>query len=254
MRLFAVLALAVLLCAGAAQAGSFVHAHAGARIEAWVPSDPDLWGQGLLDEKWVPAVLGPDNGPGLNDEQFIGPGRPWFLLVPGITQEIFFDNGFAIEIAERIVHVLFAPNRGLDIHYSRYSIPITITPQYRFAFGPRDQFRPYVGAGAGFYYTATTIEGSDLYDREMRGERELREPRRFSRSEWNFGALAVAGIKWFVLDRMAITLAAGYEYVDARTTEIRLVEDGPGAHHWEDRTIGGDGGGTVFELGVSGGF
>ena len=263
-KILLVMVLLVLaLPAAPAEAG--VHARWGFRLDGLITAEPELWGEGLLDAEWAEAIEGEPLGDDASREQFFFVNRPSFVLGPALFQEIYFDFGFGVEIAEGFRYLTFAPNRGVDVRFDRLVIPLTITPRYRFTLGSRDEFRPYLGAGAGFHYTITNISGSDLFAQRENpdyaaGEanpdepRHLRQGREFGRSDWFFGFHGTAGLDWHLTDQLAVNAAFQYEYVAMESVEIGIAPGEPGEIRWEEETVEGNGGGYLVQIGVAYGF
>jgi hypothetical protein len=244
---------AMLGCALPALAG--FHGNVGLRADAVMRLSPDLYGETMIGEKWAATVEGHPVGPGANDVAYTSLNRPGFQIVPAITERLFFDFGFGVEIAQRFVFVEFAPNRDLSITFRRFALPITVTPRYEFAFGEKKQFRPFVGLGGGVHYTTTEIAGFDLYDQTVREDGSIqRDSRDFSRADWFWSVHGQAGFEWFATDALSIAATVQYEYVSMESIEIDLREDGPSAFHWEEDEVAGDGGGVSVQFGVTYGF
>ena len=254
----------VLFLSFASVAFADFHAGIGLKLDSFLPMDQEMYGERLVNREWAPIIVDKDWSVGRDRQQFYGLNRYSYILGPALVQKFSWDFGLGFEISERFSWLLFAPNSEVDINFSRFMLPIQITPRYQFSFA-NGRFRPYVGAGVGFYYTITNIGGKDMFNQRINPEfdesdDESDEPefltpsREFKMSDWYIGYHATVGMDFYLSDRLALNLGINYETVQIKSLDVILVQDGVDEFHWESEEIEGDGGGVVISLGASYGF
>jgi len=239
-------------------------------LEAFFPSNPDLYGKTLINNNWPDYVRSDFNWKSGDDRvQLYTPNSYDRLLSFYIAQRANFNVSesflWGIELSERFRMLIFAPAKDVDILFRRQLIPISLAPFAKFMFG---KFDAVVGAGGSTIYHTTEIFGKDFYRQEANpfydpADEESDEPRanytsqRFGRSGWAFGYMAKIGFGYKVSKPLRLGIDAEYSGFSMESLGAKIVNDGYNKDsdltefHWKEKTISGDAGGFSVILGIS---
>ena len=245
-------------------------AELGAGLELFLPSDPDMYGKGLVDNNWPDYVRNEfDWRSGEDRVQLYGPSSYDRLVSPVLFQRIEFGAGssfsWGFELSERFRWLMFAPAKDVDIVFERKEVPFSLVPFGKLTFG---KFDVMFGAGGSAIYATTSVSGKDMFRQEANPyydpeDEESDEPRakyesqRFGRSGWTFGWLAKISIGFKLKESLRLGLDVEYSGFTLESLEPEIVDDGydPDADivqfHWKEKTISGDAGGIGVILGIS---
>jgi len=245
-------------------------AEIGIGFEVFVPSDPDLYGKGLVDNNWPDYVRNEFEWRSGEDRvQLYNLSSYDRLISPVLYQRLNFGAGstfsWGVELSERFRWLIFAPAKDVDIVFERQEIPLYLTPFVRLSFG---KFDALLGAGGGAIYATTEVFGKDLFKQEANPfydpeDEESEEPRaeyksqRFGRSAWSFGWMAKLGFGYEITPTLRLGLDFEYSGFSLESLEPEIVDDGydPDAdvvqYHWKEKTVNGDAGGISVILGIA---
>ncbi len=246
------------------------YAEVGVGFEAFIPSDPDLYGKGLVENNWPDYVRNEfDWRSGEDRVQFYNLSSYDMLLSPVLYQRLDFGAGdtfsWGVELSERFRWLIFAPAKDVDIVFERQEIPIYLTPFARLSFG---KFDVLFGAGGGAIYATTEVFGTDLFRQEANPyydpeDEESEEPRaryksqRFGRSAWSFGWIAKISIGYELTSSLLVRLDVEYSGFSLESLEPKIADDGYDSnadliqYHWKEEAIDGDAGGIGIVLGIA---
>jgi len=271
MRRSAIISAVTLLALIPLAANADLYPVLGASVEYFWPAEAEMYGSRMAPNSWGEDIKGISYSHGTDRNQFFTPSRFDRIFSPGLTQSIAWDFGLSVELAERWMWLIWAPNRDVDIVYNRIMVPITITPSWTFNKG--GNFRPVIGAGVGYCYVNTNIAGQDLYDQRRNdnynreGDPEpgasgdenvpeqrlfIRESREFSREAWVPEAHAMAGLELGINDRLSVTGQVRWSVMMMETIDIvRISENSSDNWHWEEQKIKGNAGGFHGTIGIT---
>ncbi len=274
MRRKAIAAAIILLILAPAASKADLNPVFGASVEYFWPVEPEMYGSRMAPNSWGEDIKGYSYSHGTDRNQFFTPSRYDRIFSPGLTQTIAWDSGLSVELAERWLWLIWAPNRDVDIVYSKTMIPITLTPSW--TFNKAGRLRPMIGAGVGICYVNVNISGQDLYDQarnenyDLEGSPEpgdtgignvpekrlyIKRTREFSREDWAPEGHIVAGLEMAVNDRLSFNLQARWSVMVMKTIDVvRVSEGNTESWRWEEQEIEGNAGGFHGIVGLTYGF
>ena len=271
MRRIAIVSAVILLAIIPLAAKADLYPVFGASVEFFWPVEPEMYGSRMAPNSWGEDIKGYSYSHGTDRNQFFTPSRFDRMFSPGLTQTVAWDFGLSVELAERWIWLIWAPNRDVDIVYNKTMVPVTLTPYWTFNKGGK--LRPMIGAGAGCVYVNTNISGKDLYDQtvndnyDSEGSPEpgntgmdnvpeqrlyLRKSREFSQEDWIPEAHAVIGLELALNDRLSLTGQLRWSYMKMETIDVVRVSRGnTESWRWLEQKIKGNAGGAHGIIGLT---